>query len=213
MAIAALLPATLRNVLSALWRAQRRTWKATYFSLCPAAWQKSAWSYKKNASWLTVSYSNSLWAFARFIFSVYFHVLPHFSSSPWIHSQLLPAAQLPEVLPNEVTFSGLFFVLFFWPPSISVLLPHLQPSKPPTGRQLWIIKWWIRAYFLPTQTGDCWASSSAIGLIPLSTRNSTKSHRCLSSFGRKTVDSPAHPHVSSTPGSTRLGSSRLKFLQ
>lgn len=113
MAIAALLPATLRNVLSALWRAQRRTWKATYFSLCPAAWQKSAWSYKKNASWLTVSYSNSLWAFARFIFSVYFHVLPHFSSSPWIHSQLLPAARLPEVLPNEVTFSGLFFSFVF----------------------------------------------------------------------------------------------------
>lgn len=134
-------------------------------------------------------------------------LLPEFTHS---FSQRLGC---PKCCPMRLHFLAFFFLLFFWPPSISVLLPHLQPSKPPTGRQLWIIKWWIRAYFLPTQTGDCWASSSAIGLIPLSTRNSTKSHRCLSSFGRKTVDSPAHPHVSSTPGSTRLGSSRLKFLQ
>lgn len=99
------------------------------------------------------------------------------------------------------------------PSSSSSVLPHLHPFKPPTGRQLWIIKWWIRAYFLPTQTGDGWARRLAIGLIPLSTRNSTKSHRCLPSFSGKTVDSPAHPRVRSTPGSTRLGSSRLKFLQ
>lgn len=68
-------------------------------------------------------------------------------------------------------------------------LPPLQPSMPLTGRQLWIIKWRIRAYFLPTQTGGGVAGSLAVGLIPLSTRNTPKSRRCPSSFNRKTVDS------------------------
>lgn len=210
MAIATLLPATLRNVLSALWCAQRRTWKATYFSLCPAAWQKSAWSYKKmhpDSLYHTVTLCgqwHDLSSLSTSMSCLISPLLPEFTHS---FSQRLGC---PKCCPMRLHFLAFFFL---GPPSISVLLPHLQPSKPPTGRQLWIIKWWIRAYFLPTQTGDCWASSLAIGLIPLTTRNSTKSHRCLSSFGRKTVDSPAHPHVSSTPGSTRLGSSRLKFLQ
>lgn len=95
----------------------------------------------------------------------------------------------------------------------SSVLPYLQPAMPFAGRQLWIIKWWIRAYFLPTQSGGGWAGSLAVGLIPLSNRNTRKSHRCPSSLSRKTVGSPAHPHVSTTPGSRRPGCCRVKFLQ
>lgn len=104
--------------------------------------------------------------------------------------------------------------LYFLATSPSSPLPYTsKPAMPRIVRQLWIIKWWIRAYFLPTQTGNDWARSLAVGLIPLSTRNTSKSQRCPSFFSRKTVDSPAHPCVSSTPGSTRPGCCRGKFLQ
>lgn len=88
---------------------------------------------------------------------------------------------------------------------------HAKPSKILAGRQLCIIKRWIRAYFLPTQTvvvagRACWLYVWSHFLLE-SVKNPT------TVFSRKTVDSPAHPHVNSMPGSTKLGCCRLKFLQ
>lgn len=76
MEIARWLPDTLRKVLSALWWAQRHTWKLAYFIPFPAG--KSAWSYT-NASWCAVSCNNSSWIVAWFIISVIFNVLPRLS--------------------------------------------------------------------------------------------------------------------------------------
>lgn len=86
-------------------------------------------------------------------------------------------------------------------------------SSPLAGRQLRIIKWWIRGYFLPTQTCGGWAGILALDFIPLSSRKASKSHCCPPSPpSRKTVESPLIPCVSSTPGSTRPGCCREKFL-
>lgn len=151
-----------------------------------------------------------------------YHAMPlcglwHDLSSPSFSMSCLISPLLPKF---SHSFSQWYCCLKSYPMRLDLLatfpsspLPYLQPSIALAGRQLWIIKWWIRAYFLPTQIGGDWACSLADGLIPLSTRNTTKSHRCPASFNRKTVDSPAHPRVNSTPGSTRPGCLRVKFLQ
>lgn len=129
--------------------------------------------------------NNSLWTVAWFIISVIFDVFPHFSSSSWIQSQLLPVVPFPQVLPNEVMFVTFFGHFSFFSPALS--------SLPLAGRQLWIIKWWIRGYFLPTQTCGDWAGILAVDFIPLSSRNASKSHCCPSSLSRKRVESPLIP--------------------
>lgn len=92
---------------------------------------------------------------------------------------------------NEGFFCVFFFFCtavgrfsFFFPALASLLL---------VGRQLWIIKWWIRGYFLPTQTCGGWAGILAVGFIPLSSQNATKSHCCPSSPSKKRVESPHIP--------------------
>lgn len=91
----------------------------------------------------------------------------------------------PQVLPNEVMFVTFFGHFSFFSPALS--------SLPLAGRQLWIIKWWIRGYFLPTQTCGDWAGILAVDFIPLSSRNASKSHCCPSSLSRKRVESPLIP--------------------
>lgn len=133
----------------------------------------------------------------------------HDLSSPSFSMSCLISPLLPKF---SHSFSQWYCRLKSFPLSLhflatfpSSLLPYLQPLA---GRQLWIIKWWIRVYFLPTQTGGVWARCLADGLIPLSTRNITKSQRCPSSFSEKTVDSPTDPRVRSMPGSTWPGCCR-----
>lgn len=128
---------------------------------------------------------------------VIYHLCHFCCFSSFLHFPLnsvtvfLLAVPLPQVLHNEVTMRGVFFFFtvvgrfsFFFPASASSLL---------VGRQLWIIKWWIRGYFLPTQTCGGWAGILAVGFIPLSSQNATKSHCCPSSPSKKRVESPHIP--------------------
>lgn len=95
---------------------------------------------------------------------------PSFSMSCLISPLSVTASPKKHRYPDEVTVFGHFSI---FSPSLSSTLPF--------SRQLWIIKCRIRGYFLPTQTVGGWAGGLAVGLIPLSTRNTTKSHCSLSS--------------------------------
>lgn len=86
--------------------------------------------------------------------------------------------------PSPAPWSYVCYI--FWPQLL--ILPC--PLCLLLARQLWIIKWWIRGYFLPTQTCGGWVGSSAADFIPLSSRNATKSQCCPFPLSRKAVESP-----------------------